>query len=369
MWNRRPWARWTIIRNSPRRSGPDLVHVGYHGSSKGAAHTHDSCLNAIAAWVAEWDWTPEDRGLIRNLYHVGMMATVIAPLAAGASLVFSGPFVIDRYLSYVEEHRVTILRTFPVMLALMDKRPDLLQRFDLSSVRHLGVGGSGIDDGLLQRSLERFPHVTWDYSWSQSELNSGGTNVSGNEWLKRLHSCGRPIGCVKALSIQSEGGTILAPGDVGEVCVQSTTEMTGYLHNQSATSEVKKNGWLHTGDLGYLDGDGYLYLVSRQREVIIRGGENVYPAEIEAVFMARTDVEECAAVGIPDSVMGEVRVIFVVLAPGSKTTLAELEEVSISSLARYKRPTRIEFIDEVPRNGLGKVQRTILAESGSRYSR
>ena len=91
------------------------------------------------------------------------------------------------------------------MLALMDKRPDLLQRFDLSSVRHLGVGRSGIDNGLLQRSLERFPHVTWDYSWSQSELNSGDTNVSGDEWLKRLHSCGRPIGCVKALSIQSEG--------------------------------------------------------------------------------------------------------------------------------------------------------------------
>jgi long-chain acyl-CoA synthetase len=376
-------ARAAVVDVEPATLGPvdhhfgtargDLALIWYTsgttGHPKGAAHTHDSCLNAIAAWVAEWDWTPEDRGLIRNLYHVGMMATVIAPLVAGASLVFSGPFAIDRYLSYVEDHRVTILRTFPVMLALMDKRPDLLQRFDLSSVRHLGVGGSGIDDGLLQRSLERFPDVTWDYSWSQSELNSGGTNVSGDEWLKRLHSCGRPIGCVKALTIQSEAGTILAVGDVGEVCVQSTTEMTGYLHNQSATSEVKKNGWLHTGDLGYLDGDGYLYLVSRQREVIIRGGENVYPAEIEAVFMARTDVEECAAVGIPDSVMGEVPVIFVVLAPGSKTTVAELEQLSISSLARYKRPTRIEFIDEVPRNGLGKVQRTILAESGSRYSR
>jgi acyl-CoA synthetase (AMP-forming)/AMP-acid ligase II len=342
---------------------------GTTGHPKGAAHTHDSCLNAIAAWVAEWDWTPEDRGLIRNLYHVGMMATVIAPLAVGASLVFSGPFAIDRYLSYVEDHRVTILRTFPVMLALMDKRPELLQRFDLSSVRHLGVGGSGIDDGLLHRSLERFPDVTWDYSWSQSELNSGGTNVSGDDWLERLKSCGRPIGCVKALTIQSESGSILAPGDVGEVCVQSTTEMTGYLHDESATREVKHNGWLHTGDLGYLDGDGYLYLVSRQREVIIRGGENVYPAEIEAVFMGRPDVEECAAVGIPDSVMGEVPVIFVVLAPGSTTTAAELDQLSVASLARYKRPTRIEFIDEVPRNGLGKVQRTILAEAGARYSR
>ena len=126
---------------------------------------------------------------------------------------------------------------------------------------------------------------------------------------------------------------------------------------------------MHTGDLGYLDRDGYLYLVARQREVIIRGGENIYPAEIEAVFHSHPDVHDCAAVGIVDSVMGEVPVVFVVLSPGSTADAKELDRLSRLNLARYKSPTHIEFVDEIPRNALGKVQRNVLAAAASRYSR
>jgi acyl-CoA synthetase (AMP-forming)/AMP-acid ligase II len=341
---------------------------GTTGHPKGAVHTHESCLSAIAAWIAEWDWTPDDRGLIRNLYHVGMMATVVALLLAGASLALSGPFSIDSYLASVQDNGVTILRTAQVMLALIDKRPELLDRYDVSSVRRVGVGGA-IDRDLLLRSLDRFPGRVWDYSWSQSELNSGGTNVSGDAWFSRISSCGRPIACIEALSILDAEGKALAPGAVGEVCVRGSSEMVGYRNAPEATREVKRGGWLHTGDLGYVDPDGYLYLVARQREVIIRGGENVYPAEIEQVVASHPAVDECVAVGIPDSVMGEVPVAFVVWRPGMRAAVSDLDELARSNLAAYKRPLHIEVVDEIPRNALGKIQRTALSEAGSKYSR
>jgi acyl-CoA synthetase (AMP-forming)/AMP-acid ligase II len=341
---------------------------GTTGHPKGAVHTHDSSLNAVAAWIAEWDWTPEDRGLIRNLYHVGMMATVASLLLAGASLAFSGPFSIESYLTAAQDNRVTILRTSQVMLALIDKRPELLDRIDLSSVRRVGVGGA-IDRDVLLRSIDRFPGRVWDYSWSQSELNSGGTNVDGDEWFSRLGSCGRPIACIESMTIRDADGNAMATGAVGEVCVRSSSEMVGYLNAPEATSEIKRGGWLHTGDLGYLDADGYLYLVARQREVIIRGGENIYPAEIEQVIASHAAVEECVAVGIPDSVMGEVPVAFVVLRPAMSAAVAELGDLAEARLARYKRPVHIEVVTEIPRNALGKIQRTRLSETGSKHSR
>jgi acyl-CoA synthetase (AMP-forming)/AMP-acid ligase II len=353
------------------RSDPAVVWYtsGTTGHPKGALHTHDSCLEAVAAWIAEWDWTPEDRGLIRNLYHVGMMATVVPLLLAGAALAFAGPFSIEGYLASAARHRVTILRTFPVMLALMDRRWDDLAAIDLSSVRRIGVGGSGMARDVLERCIERFSDRVWDYSWSQSELNSGGTNVAGRAWLERLGSCGRPIGCVEALSIQDPDGAELAPGLVGEVCVRSRSAMVGYLGAPEATAEVWRDGWLRTGDLGHLDDRGYLYLVGRQRDVIIRGGENVYPAEIEAVLVAHPGVEDCVAVGIPDSVMVEVPVAFVVLVPGVEVAPAELEALAAENLARYKRPVRIEVVDALPRNPLGKVQRASLVERGRQFAR
>jgi acyl-CoA synthetase (AMP-forming)/AMP-acid ligase II len=341
---------------------------GTTGAPKAVLHSKRSGVSAVAAWVDALELNEFDRGLSLNFFHIAVMSGAVALIAAGGTVVLASNFNVDIVLELIERHRLTHVSLPPVFLNLIDREPSVVDKYDLGSLNQIIYGSAPLDPELLRRSVERF-RVTWMQGWAQTEINSGGTCNRGDSFFERFGSIGLPVGCVEAVAIIDEQGRHLPAGEIGELCVCGPMVMLGYYRNTEATAEVLRDGWLHTGDLAYKDSDGYLYLKGRKREVIIRGGENVYPAEIEGVLSGHRAVREVAVVGIPDSVMTEVPVAYVVLQEGGSVSEDELRAHAAQHLARYKRPVVIEVVDELPRNAVGKVLKVVLSDAASRYAR
>jgi acyl-CoA synthetase (AMP-forming)/AMP-acid ligase II len=277
---------------------------------------------------------------------------------------------VDTILAVVERNRLTQFNVPPVFLNLLDKDPALLKHYDVSSVRSIVFGAARVDPALLRRSVARFPGVIWVQGWAQTEINSGGTANRGASFLERFGSIGLPISCIDELAILGDDGKELPAGEVGEIGVRGPTVMLGYFDDPDATSSALDGGWLHTGDLAYRDADGYVYLKGRSREVIIRGGENVYPAEVETVLCQHPAIADAAVVGIPDSVMTEVPVAFAVLQPSARQpTVEELMAFMEERLARFKRPVAITLVEELPRTATGKVHKPSLVARARHHAR
>jgi acyl-CoA synthetase (AMP-forming)/AMP-acid ligase II len=341
---------------------------GTTGAPKAVLHSKRSGIAAVTAWVDALELDEFDRGLSLNFFHIAMMSGAIALIAAGGTVVLVSSFKIDIILELIERHQLTSISLPPIVLNLIDREPAVVDKYDLSSLQQIIYGSAPLDPELLRRSVERFP-VTWMQGWAQTEINSGGTCNRGESFFERFGSIGLPVRCVEAVAIIDEQGSHLPAGEIGELCVRGPMVMLGYYRNEAATAEVLRDGWLHTGDLAYQDADGYLFLKGRKREVIIRGGENVYPTEIEGILSTHPAVGEVAVVGIPDSVMTEVPVAYVVLQQGASASEDELRAHAAQHLARYKRPVVIEVVDELPRNAVGKVLKAVLRDSASRHAR
>lgn len=331
---------------------------GTTGRPKGALHINDSGIRATSAWIDTWGIGPEDRGIAGNMFHVAVQAQIIGMLGVGGSLVMlNDAFSMPSLLQEIVDRRVTYFPGIQVMFALLDQRPEMLDNKDLSSVSRIGYGSSPTDPDLVRRTMNLFPGVDWYHMYGQTESNCGGCCLLPEDHPERIGSVGKPLASVEAISIQNDEGGVLAPGERGEVCLKGPTVMREYYKNPEATAETVVDGWLHTGDVGYLDDDGYLWLVDRKKDVIIRGGENVYPAEVELALKEHPAVLDCAVVGIADQVMGESPVAVVVVVPGSDVTPDELLEHCRTLLARYKCPIAVRFAEELPRSPMGKVLR------------
>jgi acyl-CoA synthetase (AMP-forming)/AMP-acid ligase II len=341
---------------------------GTTGSPKAVLHSKRSGVAAVTAWVEAGELDEGDRGPSLNLFHIGTMSGAVPLIAAGGTVVLVADFKLENVLQLVHRHRLTYMSMQPIILNLLDRDPSLLERYDVSCVRRIAIGSAPIEPALLRRSIPRFPNALWTEGWAQTEINSGGT-ITPSSLLDHFGSIGLPIGCVEALAILDDSGHEVPRGTVGELCVQGPMVMIGYYRDQSATAETIREGWLHTGDLGYQDADGYVFLKGRRREVIIRGGENVYPAEVEAVLCEHPAIAEAAVVGIPDSVMTEVPVAFVALREGEVQTPEKIRAFVSERLARYKLPVVIDIVDTLPRNTSGKVQKVLLAEQAAVHIR
>jgi acyl-CoA synthetase (AMP-forming)/AMP-acid ligase II len=311
----------------------------------------------------------ETRALALNFFHIGLVSNATPILGAGGTVVIAPAFSVEALLELVQRHRLTQFTIPPVFLNLLDRDPTFLERYDLSSIRSVVFGSAAIDEALLRRSMPRFPGATWVHAWAQTELNSGGCANIGPSFLERFGSIGLPLRCIDELAILDDQDDELAAGEIGEVCVRGPIVMLGYLDDPDATADALRNGWLHTGDLGYKDEDGYVFLKGRRREVIIRGGENVYPIEVETVLCQHPAIAEAAVVGMPDSVMTEVPVAFVVLKPDAHATEDEIVEFTTDRLARFKRPVRVTIADELPRTASGKVHKPSLVDRVRAYAR
>jgi acyl-CoA synthetase (AMP-forming)/AMP-acid ligase II len=304
-------------------------------------------------------------------FHVAGATTMCLAVYGGRKLVILPQFTPEGWLEAVQKERVTLSFVVPTMLKRIMEHPDF-GRYDLSSLKSITYGAAPMPYEVVRRAVDVFPDVDLNNAYGQTETNSTLTflgpddhkiaGLSGEDLekkLKRLRSVGRPRDDVFVM-IMDNNNNMLGPNEEGEICVASGRVMAGYYGNEEATHEAIQDGILHTGDVGYLDDENYLFITGRKKDLIIRGGENISPGEIEAVLMSHPKVEDAAVIGVPDVEWGEVVKAVVVPTESEQLDPDEIREYVRARLASFKVPQYFAFLDELPRNPMGKVLKTDL---------
>jgi long-chain acyl-CoA synthetase len=328
---------------------------GTTGRPKGAELTHIQLYMNADIPGRLFDVQPDDIVItVLPLFHVfGLSSILDVCVRFGCTMSLIPRFTPAAVLTAIQRDRATIFEGVPTMFADLLAYPDL-DRYDLSSLRVAISGGASIPAPVLDAFEDRFGLVILE-GYGMTETASTTTfNPSAEE--RRPYSVGKAIWGTQTQVWDSEGRPLPpGPENVGEVVTRGLHVMKGYLHNPEATASAFTCDWLHTGDLGYFDEDGFLFIVSRKKELIIRGGYNVYPSEIENVLHAHPAVAEAAVVGIPDERLGEEVMAVVILRPAMDLLEQELRSYCRERLAAYKCPRVFQFRSELPKNTLGKV--------------
>ena len=280
---------------------------------------------------------------------------------AAANIIPASPsFDAAAVLQAIESHKVTNLFAAPTMIRMLMDAPDFA-RYDLGSLKAVAYGGAPMLVEDMVEAMDKFgPCLVQLYGQAESPMtisylpHQGHTPAGTADQARRLASAGIPRTDVEVKIFDGDDRE-LEPGEMGEIVTRSDLVMKGYWRNPEATAETLKGGWLHTGDMGYLDDRGYLFIMDRSKDMIISGGENIYPREIEEVIVQHPAVREVAVVGIPDPVWGEAVTAVVSLVPGEVVTEAALKELCQSQIASFKKPKAVEFVDQLPKNNYGKI--------------
>lgn len=347
------------------RGGSDLFALYYTGGttgrSKGVMLTHEGVITNTLQWSLEIGVGRDDLLLVvAPMFHLvgGLNSIAAAVLAAGVCLM--SRFEVRAVLQTIATERVTKVALVPTMMSAIVSHSDIAS-FDLSSLRRISYGGSPISESLLHKTLEVLPHVALYQVYGQTE---GGPNISvlkpeyhssGTHGESRLCSAGQAIVGTE-VAIFDENDHPIPAGRVGEICARGLTVSPGYWNLPDETAHAHRGGWLHTGDAGYLDEDGFIYIVDRIKDMIITGGENVYPQEVENVLNAHPAVDECAVFGIPDKRWGERIHAVVRLREGCRANGDELIAHCRARLAAYKCIRSVDFrVEPFPLSGANKI--------------
>ena len=306
------------------------------------------------------------------LYHVAGATTMLSSIWGGRTLVILPQFDPEAWMKAVQECGVTHSFVVPTMLKRIMEHPDF-NKYDLSTLQLITYGAAPMPYEVVRRAVDIFKCGLMN-AYGQTESTSTltflgpddhkieGTPAEQEKRLKRLRSVGRPMDDIE-ISIRDDNGVPLGPGEEGEICVTGSRIMREYHKQADATNDAIRDGWLYTGDVGYLDEDSYMFITGRKKDLIIRGGENISSGEIEAVLESHPAVDEAAVIGVANQDWGEVVKGIVVLSKGATATIEELQQFCKGRLASYKAPAYIAFVDELPRNHLGKVLKTELRKT------
>jgi long-chain acyl-CoA synthetase len=349
----------------PVEAGADLALLiytsGSTGRPKGVMLDHVNLEAMADQMVGHFELTADDHCLlVLPLFHVNaIMVSVLSPLSVGARTTVMGRFAAEPFLARLAEVRPTYFSGVPTIYALLASLPDEVVP-DTTSLRFALCGAAPVSEELLDRCEQRFGMVMVEgYGLTEGTCASACNPIRGE---RRIGTVG-PVVDGQQLRVVDEDGRDVPIGSDGEVILSGPTVMRGYLGRPEATAETVRDGWLHTGDVGRLDADGYLTIVDRIKDMIIRGGENLYPKEIEATLAQVDGVLEAAVVGRPDEVLGEVPVAFVSRYPGSSVTVDELLAHCRSNLMRVKVPVEVHVVAELPKNPVGKLDKPALRRS------
>ncbi len=354
-----------------------LYTSGTTGRPKGAMLTHRNLISSAEQGqeAGEVDRIESPRRSISampmaHIFGVGVMNSgYLQPeRLADGFMVQHVWFDPERFMAGIEEHRCHSMPTVPTMLSLILNHPKV-NDYDLTSLEDVVCGASPLPVEVAKTFMERYGcRVREIYGMTES-TGMGSANRLSDPY--RPGSAGRPYAAteVRVVSAEEESPETeqanhlsLPAGTAGEIVLRGESVMKGYLNRPEATQEAIQDGWLHTGDIGYLDEDGFLFIVDRKKDMIIRGGENIYPAEIESVFYEHGAVAEAAVVGVPDPIYGERVVAFVVLAPSLRVKPGVLEGFVAERLMKIKVPSHIEYVAALPKSGVGKILRRELRE-------
>lgn len=350
-------------------NGDDLLGVFYTGGTTGAPKgvllSHANVFSSGLALLAEGVFGEGSIGLhAAPMFHLADMMTTTALLIRGGSHVFLSAFKPDDVLQLVEDYKLTDLLLVPAMLqAVVDATES--KSANLNSVKNIIYGASPASETLLDRTMRNIPSANLTQVYGMTEMSAVMTVLPAEmhqperRHLGRLRSGGRA-----ALHVQTRivgaNDIELPRGEVGEIIARGPNKMHGYLNKAKATKEALANGWMHTGDMGYMDNEGYIFIVDRLKDMIISGGENVYCAEVENTISKHLAVASCAVIGIPCEKMGEQVHAVIVLKSGCQLSQDELYEFCKRHIAGYKCPRSISFKEALPLSGAGKVLKTEL---------
>lgn len=350
-----PAGGYPLARRDLTDTAVVVYTAGTTGRPKGAMLTHLQLYMNADIPGRLFGVRPDDVVItVLPLFHVfGLSSILNVCVRFGCTMSLVPRFDPAAVLAAIERDRATIFEGVPTMFIALLGHPDL-GRYDVSSLRVAISGGASIPAPVLD-AFERHFGVLILEGYGMTETASTTTfNLSAAE--RRVYSVGKPIWGTETQVWDSDGRRLPAgQGNVGEVVTRGLHVMKGYLNDPGATAAAFTGDWLHTGDLGYVDDDGFLFIVGRQKELIIRGGYNVYPREIEDVLHAHPAVAEAAVLGIPDDRLGEEVMAVVTLRPGATLTAPELLAYCRERVAAYKYPRVLEFRAELPKNSLGKV--------------
>ena len=336
-----------------------LVYTsGTTGTPKGAILTYSNHLWSAVGSALNLGLHEDDRWLAcLPLFHVGGLAILLRSVIYGITAIVHETFDPARVNAAIDEEGVTIVSVVANMLQrMLDERGDAPYP---ATLRCVLLGGGPAPEPVLRRCARLGVPVVQTYGLT--ETASQVATLAPEDALRKLGSAGKPLFGAE-LRIETPDGRVLPPASEGEIVVRGPTVTPGYLNSPEASAQALRGGWLHTGDIGYLDAEGYLYVLDRRDDLIVSGGENVYPAEIEAVLQSHPDVAEAGIFGVPDERWGQTPIAAVVLRPGATATPETLLTYCRERLAAYRTPSRIEFRADLPRNAAGKLMRGRLRE-------
>ena len=339
-----------------------LYTSGTTGHPKGALITH---ANLSAALEAAPEWYPCSATDVNLLcmpqFHIAGAFVGMLGAHAGARTIISREPVPGELLRLIETERVTITFLVPALILFMLQAPGCDQ-VDFSSLRQLDYGASPVAADLLQQAVARFK-CAFGQLYGLTEVTGVATYLPPQDHTSvgspRMRSCGKPINGMEIKVVDADDREV-STGEVGEIVLRSQQVFPGYWNLPEASANAIRGGWLHTGDAGFFDADGYLYVYDRVKDMIVSGAENIYPAEVESALFGHVAVGDVAVIGVPDDRWGEAVKAIVVLKPGAAASEAELIAFCRDRIAHFKAPKSVDFAESLPRNASGKLLKRVL---------
>jgi long-chain acyl-CoA synthetase len=352
-----------VEQNSDQLAFIDISHdddafifytSGTTGNPKGVLLTHYNSLHALASLEKglRQEKGEEVALIFLPIFHVNAMFSCLAGFNGGVKIVLRQGFSASEFWETVEKYRVTFWSAVPAIYNILLQIPETAKGRDLSSVK-FGICGAAPMPVETFRDFEKTfgIKIIEGYGLTEATVASCINPVDGQ---RKIGSIGKPLPG-QEIAILDDDGIALPQGEVGELCVRGGNVMKGYLRKPEANAQTLCDGWLRTGDMAYMDEDGYFFIVDRKKEMIIRGGENIYPKEIDNLLFSHPKILEAAVVGVPDKIMGEEVKAYIVLKPGEMMSEEEVRQFCNENLASFKVPRFVEFIDELPKNIIGKT--------------
>jgi acyl-CoA synthetase (AMP-forming)/AMP-acid ligase II len=335
---------------------------GTTGRSKLTVGSNRSILTSVLAWTTclHFDEPPVNLA-VAPITHAGGFVAMGMGAFGGTTIMMATPDV-GAMIDLIAQRRVSVLFLPPTLIYMLLAHPKAADA-DFSSLRYLIAAASPFAPEKIAEAVQRLGPVVCQ-AFGQTESGFPTTFMSPAEIAQavrepslrhRLLSCGRPTVIVEAMGIMDEQGRLLPPGETGEVVLRGPTIMDRYLDDEAATAEIQQHGWHHTGDIGRRDEDGYFYITDRKRDLIISGGFNIFPFEVESALMQHPSVQDCAVIGVPDPKWGEAVKACVQLKPGAQASADELIAWARGIVGAMKAPKSVDFIASLPRSPVGKV--------------
>ena len=354
--------------------GSDLALIVYTGGTtgvpKGVMLSHTNVVSNALNTIPYLGLTEETVQLhVGPLFHMGAGQRIFTVTQAAGAHVLLPKFTVEDILRTIQEQHINSIVLVPTMMHRLLKHPRRTE-FDLSSLRHVSYGAASMPTALLKAFMSVFPDALLSQSYGQTECSPVATGLLHRDHLpsgpygSKLGTVGRAVSTV-LVEIRDAEQHPCPPNEIGEVVIKGPNVMLGYWNNPEATAETIQHGWLHTGDVGFLDDEGFLTIVDRMKDMIITGGENVYSAEVENIISQHHKVEACAVIGIPDAEWGERVHAIVQLSKEEEEEPLQLEQLSTfcrNHLAGYKTPRSLELIDSFPLTPTNKIDKKRLRD-------